>query len=101
MTKNPLLNALGATGYILLIVAIINTLSSMLRDTPDTAFAPVIALSLLTLSAAVMAYIFFYQPLLLVLDGKKKQAVTLFTKTVGIFAVFTTVGLILLIFRII
>jgi len=50
----------------------------------------------LTLSVAVMAYLFFYQPLLILLDGKKKAAVNLFAKTVGYFAFFTVVVLALL-----
>jgi len=43
-----------------------------------------------------MAYIFLYQPVQLFIDGKKKQAVNLFVRTVGIFAVFTAVILVLL-----
>lgn len=46
-------------------------------------------LSLFVLSAAVMGYFFFFQPLQLYLDGEKKQAVNLFIKTVGIFACIT------------
>jgi len=56
----------------------------------------VVFLSLLTLSVAVMAFLFFYQPLLLFIEGKKKEAVNLFLKTVGIFAVMTAISLILL-----
>ena len=67
-----------------------------LRNKPDTFFAPITALFVLTLSVAVMAFLFFYQPLLLLIDGKKKEAVGLFVKTVGIFAVITTIVLILL-----
>jgi len=89
MSKNPILNALGASAYIGLVVILINFVSHTQRNKPDTAFAPVAFLSLLTLSATVMAYLFFYQPLQLFIDGKKKQAVNLFIKTIGAFAVFT------------
>lgn len=67
-----------------------------LKNKPDTFFAPIVMLSLLTLSVAVMAFLFFYQPLNLLIDGKKKEAVNLFVKTVGIFAALTAVALILL-----
>ena len=67
-----------------------------LKNKPDTFFAPIVFLSLLTLSVAVMAFLFFYQPLMLFIEGKKKEAVNLFGKTVGIFAVMTLVALILL-----
>ena len=96
MTKNPLINAVSASGYIILITSVMNYITRTQGDKPDTPFAPVIFLSLLTLSVAVMAYLFFYQPLQLLLEGKKKEAVTLFTQTIGVFAVITVLGLILL-----
>jgi hypothetical protein len=52
-------------------------------------FIPIILLSLLTLSVAVMAYVFGYQPLILLLDNKRKEAISLFLKTVAIFGVIT------------
>lgn len=96
MTKSPLLNALCASAYIILGVAVMTFVTQPLKDKPDTFFAPIVFLSLLTLSVAVMAVLFFYQPLMLFIDGKKKKAVNLFVQTVGVFAVFTAVVLILL-----
>jgi predicted membrane channel-forming protein YqfA (hemolysin III family) len=96
MSKNPLINALGAAAYILLGVIIMNFVTEPLKNKPDTFFAPVVFLSLLTLSVAVMAYLFFYQPIQLFIDGHKKEALNLFAKTTGIFAVFTAIALILL-----
>ena len=96
MSKNPILNALAASGYIGLVVALMNFVSQTQQNKPDTVFAPVAFLSLLTLSAAVMAYLFFYQPLLLFIEGKKKAAVNLFVQTVGVFAVLTTIVWVLL-----
>lgn len=101
MSKNPLVNALSASFYILFIVSIFNLLSHNLKNKPDTFGAPLTMLSLFTLSAAVMAYIFLYHPVLLFIEGKKKQAVNLFVKTVGIFAFFTAVILALLLFGLI
>jgi hypothetical protein len=89
MTKNPLLNALGAAGYILLVVSLMTFVFETQSNKPDTFFAPVVMLSLLTLSVAVMAYAFFYQPLQLLLAGKKKEATQLFVHTVSIFAALT------------
>ncbi len=96
MSKNPFINALCASAYIILIVSVMTFVTQPLRNKPDTFFAPITVLFVLTLSVAVMAYLFFYQPLLLFIEGKKKEAVNLFVKTVGIFAVFTAVVLILL-----
>ena len=96
MTKNPFINALSASAYIILVVSVMTFVTQPLRNKPDTFFAPITMLFVLTLSVAVMAYLFFYQPLLLFIEGKKKEAVNLFVKTVGIFAAITVVVLILL-----
>jgi hypothetical protein len=96
MSKNPIVNALSASGYILLVVSIINFITLTHKDKPDTFFAPIVFLSLLTLSVTVMAFLFFYQPLQFFIDGKKKEAVRLFVHTVGVFAIFTAVVLLLL-----
>lgn len=96
MSKNPIINALSASAYIIVGVTVMTFVTQPLKNKPDTFFAPVVLLSLLTLSVAVMAFLFFYQPLQLIIEGKKKEAVNLFVKTVGIFAAITAVALILL-----
>jgi len=96
MTKNPIINALSASVFITLVVAVMNFVTQPLRDKPDTFFAPIAFLSMLTLSVAVMAFLFFYQPLQLFVDGNKKEAIRLFTKTTAFFAIFTTIVLALL-----
>lgn len=90
MTKNPVINALSASAYIFLVVTVMN---SLMKYAPkeDGFLAPVLALSMFTLSAAVMGYIFGSQPLQLFLDGKKKEAVKLFLQTVGAFALVTII----------
>jgi len=96
MSKNPIINALSASAYIIIVVSVMTFVTQPLRNKPDTFFAPITVLFVLTLSVSVMAYLFFYQPLLLFIEGKKKEAVNLFVKTVGIFAVITAVVLTLL-----
>ena len=101
MTKNPLINALSASVYIILVITVMTFATKPLQNKPDTFFTPVVFLSLLTLSVAVMAYLFFYQPLMLFIEGKKKESVKLLTQTIGFFAIFTGVALVLLSFGII
>lgn len=95
MIKNPILNAIGASGYIFLIVSVMSFVGKTQRNKPDTLLAPIVMLSVLTLSVAVMAFLFFYQPLQLYIGGKKKEAVTFFGTTVGVFAIITSVIIIL------
>lgn len=89
MIKKAIINALGASGYIVLIVSVMTLISNTQSNKPDTFLAPIVFLSLLTLSVTVMGYIFFYQPVQLIILGKKKEGIELFTKTIGIFAVIT------------
>lgn len=95
MTKNPLINAFGSLAYIVLVVSLINFVSHIQKNKPDTFLAPVAFLSLFTLSAAVMGYIFLYQPLQLYFDDKKKQAVNLFLQTLAAFAGITFIVFVL------
>ncbi len=95
MTKNPLLNALAAAGYIILIASVMFYGTKNMPG-PDSVIAPIALISLFTLSAAVMGFVFFYQPVMLYLDNKKKDAADLFLKTLASFAGLTLIALILL-----
>jgi len=87
MTKNPIINALAALLYIS-IVSLMMFYGT--KDSgPDTVVAPIAAISLFTLSAAVMGYLFCYEPIQLYFEGAKKQAIDLFLKTVGVFGGIT------------
>ena len=91
MTRNPYLNALFAGLYIVFIVLLITYGPAFVREKPDTILAPMAMLSLLVLSVAFMGYIFFFQPVLMYLEGQKREALELFTKTLVTFAVITAV----------
>jgi hypothetical protein len=94
--KKPFYFAGTAAAYIALIVWGINTVGAILHDKPDTLFIPMAMLSLFVLSAAIMGFLFLSEPLKLFLEGQKQEAVYFFLKTVGIFACFVAIFLILL-----
>ncbi|MEZ4200403.1 MAG: hypothetical protein R3B69_02305 [Candidatus Paceibacterota bacterium] len=81
MKWSPYLNALAASSYIFLVVIFIHFLESKQHDTPDTLIDGVGAISLFVFSAAVMAFLFFYQPVLLLLENRQSKAVSYFLKT--------------------
>ena len=89
MTKNSLVNALAAAGYITLVALFMFYGTRFLGNKPDTIFAPIAMISLFTLSAAMMGYIFLYQPLQLYFEGEKKAGADLFLKTVAFFSCLT------------
>lgn len=94
MTWNPLVNAVGAAAYIGLVVLFLNYIESLRRDTPDTLLDGMGFISLFVFSAAVMAFLFFYQPALMLLENKKAEAVSYFLKTLGIFGAITAIVLV-------
>ena len=95
MTKNSLINALTATLYIIIIASVM-FYGTKLTGHVNSVIGPIAAISLFTLSAAVMGYIFGYQPAQLYFDGKKKMAVNLFLQTVASFGFITALILALL-----
>lgn len=92
MSKNPVFNAFAASLYITVIGLVMDFGT---RNAPKgySVIAPIAVISLFTLSAAVMGYLFCYTPVMLYFDGKKKQAVKLFLQTVAVFAGLTAVAL--------
>ncbi|MBI5004485.1 hypothetical protein HZC00_05330 [Candidatus Kaiserbacteria bacterium] len=86
MTTNPFYNAVFAIAYIVVLVSVIS-LGATFHFAPEKSIIyPMVMLSLLVLSVALMAFLFFYQPVLMLLEGKREEAVKLFLQTVGIFA---------------
>jgi hypothetical protein len=97
MRWNPLLNAAGAVAYIAAVAGFLQFVQSFKHDTPDTIFDSMGALSLIVLSAAIMAFLFFYRPVTLLLEEKREAALTYFLKTLGAFALITALLLSVLI----
>ena len=85
MNKNPYLNAGYAAAYIVLLVSGAFLFGEGGPDEPNILY-PIIALSLLVLSVCVMGYLIILRPLLMYVDGQKKEAIEFFMKTVATFA---------------
>lgn len=88
MNKYPFLNALSATAYITLIASALNYIAET-NVTVDGIIVPIVMLSLLVLSAALMGYFFFFQPVRLLIEGKQKEATKFFLSTVALFTLIT------------
>lgn len=94
MTKNPLVNALAGLLYIAGVVSIIFYAPHVVI-VEESIFVPIAMLSLFVFSASTMSYLFLYEPLCLLLDGKRKEAALLFIQTLGVFAASAVVLLLL------
>ncbi len=94
MLRKPFFRSLCAAAYIALIVYVINV---MTKATPQgDILVPMTMLALFVLSAAVMGYLFLYEPLELYVMDRKQEALRDFGKTVSIFAIFTAIFVVLL-----
>ncbi len=89
MTKNPFVNALAALLYIAIVASVMFYGSRHSNGPDESIIIPIGVLSLFTLSAGVMGYIFVSQPLRLYLDGQKERGIKLFLQTLGFFGVIT------------
>lgn len=86
MTKNPMVHALAALLYIASVVMLIFYAPQFVQE-EDSIFIPIAMLSLFVFSAATMSYLFLYEPLCLLVDGKKQEAAMFFIQTLAIFAI--------------
>jgi len=90
VTKNPFINAGAAILYIILVATVMFYGTEHAKPV-NSVIVPVFVISLFSLSAAVMGYIFLFQPVQLYLDGKKKEATSLLVNTILVFAGITAV----------
>ena len=88
MSKNPFVNSFLAITYIILLVLVMD-FGTRMAGQQNSFIVPVAIISLFTLSAAVMGYLFCFQSIQLYFEGKKKQAIKLFLQTVGVFGGIT------------
>lgn len=98
MKTSPILNALLATLYIGVVANVMYWAGHYTQDSVSGPIAPMAALSLFVLSAAIMGWLFLGRPAMLYLDGHKREAIVFFGRIVGAFAVITAVVLAVMIF---
>ncbi len=93
LIKISFLNALGTIAYIVGIVLIMFNVVDKSAD--DTIYAPMLALMLLVLSAAVTGGLVLGRPVMLYLSDRKNEAIRLFIYTIGWLAAGTVIALII------
>jgi membrane protease YdiL (CAAX protease family) len=83
--KNPYLNAVLALAYIVSLVAVVFQSSHIISLPSESIFYPIFALSTLVFSVSLMALLFFYQPLRLLIAGHPDEGLHFFVRTIGAF----------------
>ena len=94
ITKS-LINSVATVIYILVVATIISN-GQVIFGQMTGYLAPVVFLSLFTLSALIVCTLILGKPLMLYLDGKKKESVSLLLATISWLGLFTAIGLAIL-----
>lgn len=94
--KRAFIDALGTTLYIILIVLFIFSMQMFSAKTGNI-LIPIAMLLLFVSSAAITGFLVFGKPIMLYIDGKKKEAITLLGYTIGILFLITLTAFIILI----
>lgn len=87
------MNATAAFVYIGAVAFFLHFTASVRHDTPDTLLDGMAFISLVVFSAAIMAFLIFYQPVVMLIEHTKAEAVSYFLKTVAIFGALTVLAL--------
>lgn len=90
-----LLHSIATVVYILVVATIMTNAENLFGEMAGF-IAPVVFLSLFTLSALVVGTLILGKPLILYLDGKKKEGVSLLLASIAWMGLFTVLGLIIL-----
>lgn len=95
MKPNPFVNAVAAALYIGAVAVFLRFIEAIRGNTQDTFLDGIAFLSLLVFSAATMAFLFFYQPVVLLIQNRQADALAFFVLTLGTFGAMTVALLVL------
>ncbi len=95
--KSAIFNSVATTTYIAIIASSAYYTGKHNVGQTDTVFIPIFMLMLFVFSAALTGSLMLGKPILWYLEGKKKEALLLFSYTFGSFFLLTAIVLIFLI----
>lgn len=97
IVKSSVINALGASLYVILVASFIYSLGNWFSGSNENIFIPIAMLLLFVFSAALTGFLIFGRPVIWYLDGKKREAVSLLLYTLIIFFAITLLAFFLLV----
>lgn len=86
--QNAFINSIGTVAYIALVASFMFFIQDALPK-EDTIFVMISILLLFVCSAAITGFLVFGKPIMLYIDGKKKEAVRLLSYTIFIILLVT------------
>jgi hypothetical protein len=97
--KDSFMSASGTYIYIFLVSLLTQNGQKIFGNTSDT-LGPVVFLLLFVFSALVVGYLILGKPIMLYLDNKKKEALSLFFTTVRCLGIYVILSLLALLIKI-
>lgn len=94
--KTAVVNALATALYVIAVACFMYFASNMKLGRNNTVLVPITLLLLFVFSAALTGFLLFGKPILMYLDGKKKEAMSLLSYTLMTFSLVTFIFLALL-----
>lgn len=89
IVKQSLGYAAAAVLYVTLVATVMNNAEKIFPPEDTSVLAPIGFLLLLVVSAATMGMLVFGKPVMLYIDGKKREAVSMVVCTIASLAIFT------------
>jgi hypothetical protein len=94
--KRAFIDSIGTFAYIILVVSFIFSLQ-IFDSKKDIIIIPIAMLLLFVCSAAITGFLVFGKPIMLYIDGKKREAVSLLSYTLVILALITIITFVVII----
>jgi len=91
------IDAIGTAIYIILVASFMFSLQSFSAIEVKTVIIPIAMLLLFVCSAAITGFLIFGKPVMLYIDGRKREAILLISYTIGILFLITLMAFIFLI----
>lgn len=95
--KTALINSIATAFYIITVGCFMYFASLIKVGRANTILVPIALLLLFVFSAAITGFLIFGKPAQMYVDGKKKEALSLFAYTLTFFSIITLIAIILLI----
>ena len=97
LVKRAFIDSVGTASYIVLVVLFIFSFQILFSEKKDIIIIPIAMLLLFVSSAAITGFLVFGKPIMLYIDEKKREAITLLIYTLGILFIITLISFIVLI----
>lgn len=88
--------AAAAVIYVVLVATMMNNTERIFGQQKESVLGPIVFLLLLVVSVATMGVLIFGKPVMLYIDGKKREAVAMVICTIGSLAIFTALLVVVL-----